>query len=683
MFASCLLFLFPASALSLALVNWAVTMFKTPRPLPKLDLKDGIPAEFKTIVVLPTLLTGTSEIRELASHLEIHYLANSDDTLTFALLTDFTDAATERTDADEKLLTEARKVIDSLNKNYPRSHEPRFYLFHRSRKWNPSENKWMGWERKRGKLEEFNRLLLGDSNTSFLAVRLPQEIRYVITLDSDTVLPRDTARKLIGTIAHPLNRARVDEKTHHVVEGYGILQPRISNTLTSSNHSWFARAYSGPTGIDPYTTAVSDIYQDLFGEASFVGKGIYDLHAFDACLRDRFPENTLLSHDLIEGAHARVGLVSDVELFDDHPSDYMTFAIRQHRWVRGDWQVAGWLRSTVPVPQGGREKNTLSQLNQWKLFDNLRRSLVPPFLLIGLISGWLLLPGSPYFWTLLALLTLFSPIFLQWLSGVFTRPKDLSWISHGQAVLGESRISILHSLMKVAFLADEAFLLGDAVVRTLYRMWKKRNLLEWMTAAVAERSSLARDLPAYIRRMYLTQLFAGIFIVIIVRNQPYSILAALPFLVSWFTAPFIAYATGRKIRHRDAYLPESALPYVRGAARDIWRFFETFVTEEDNWLPPDNVQENPSEKVAHRTSPTNIGFLLLSNIAAYDFGYISSTQFVDRSEKTLATLSRLKTFNGHFFNWYETHNLVPMEPRYVSTIDRRRRRASTRCRRRR
>jgi cyclic beta-1,2-glucan synthetase len=660
--------LIPASALSLTLEHWMRTLLVKPKILPKLDLKDGIPPELRTFVVLPTILAPSSDLRELLARLEVHYLANNDDALDFALLLDYPDAETETTPSDEKSLQEAMDGISALNQKYPRPDGPRFHLYHRIRKWNESEGKWMGWERKRGKLEEFNRWLKGATDTTYVAAKLPSGIKFVITLDSDTILPREAARKLLGTLAHPLNRAGVDSRTRHVVQGYGILQPRVSHTLASANRTWFSKIFSGPTGIDPYTTAVSDIYQDLFEEASFIGKGIYDLDAFDASLTHRFPENALLSHDLIEGAFARTALVSDVEIFDDHPSDYTAYMLRLHRWVRGDWQVARWLRPRVPRADGSKAPNTLSWLNRWKLFDNLRRSLVSPSLFLALLCGWTIFPGSPWIWSLFVLGVLFAPLVVQLVSGIFSRPRGLPWRNHLRALTNDAGMNTLKFLLTVSFLPYEAWVLSDAIIRTLFRMARGRKLLEWTTAAQAEWPG-GRPLKKYLGRMFRSPMLAAFGLAAVLGLRPSSLFVALPFLLSWVAAPVLAYWTGRPIPRKERKVPEAAIPRLRSEARDIWRYFETLVGEEDHWLPPDNFQETPEEVVAHRTSPTNIGFLLLANTAAWDFGYIGTTELVERTERTLATLTQLKTFNGHLYNWYDTRTLAPLEPRYVSTVD--------------
>ena len=663
-----LMYLVPSSALAVIILNWLVPLFLSPRILPKLELKEGIPEEFRTFVVLPCLLLNTDEVRELVSRLEVTYLANSEDTLDFALLSDFVDSDVEALPADEGLLQEAIAGIDALNTKYPRSESFRFHIFHRKRLWNEAEGKWMGWERKRGKLEEFNRFLFGSKNTSYLTTETPTNAKYVITLDADTLLPRDTARRLVGTITHPLNTAIVDPIKKQVVEGYGILQPRVSHTLTSANQTWFSRIFSGHTGIDPYTTAVSDIYQDLFSEASYIGKGIYDVAAFSAATDPRFPENRLLSHDLIEGAFARTALVSDIEIFDDHPSTYTSFILRLHRWVRGDWQVAPWVLPKVPGPNGEYVTNTLSRLNRWKLFDNLRRSLVSPSLLICLLLGWTVFPGSPLFWSLAVLALIFSPLLVQFISGILSRPGKTRWLGRLWGFIYDAGFNALQALMQLSFLPNEAWVMTDAILRTISRMFRKTKMLEWTTAAQAEKSG-GSQFHHYDLRLRGAQFLIAVAMVFVFVFSPESRFVALPFFILWIAEPWIAYFTGKSIPRKERKISPAMVPVLRGYAREIWRFFETLVGDETNWLPPDNFQETPAPLVAPRTSPTNIGFLLLSNITAYDLGYIGAIEYISRTEKTLETLVKLKTFNGHLFNWYSTTNLEPLEPRYVSTVD--------------
>jgi cyclic beta-1,2-glucan synthetase len=629
-----------------------------------LELKNGIPVELKSIVVIPTLLTGSDEIEELISRMEIHYLANSEDHLEFALLTDFIDADTPTSPNDERLLQEARQKIAYLNRKYPRSTTPRFHLFHRKRQWNPSEQKWIGWERKRGKLEEFNRLLLGLDHTSFEPDPVPQNIRFVITLDSDTILPRETARKMIGILAHPLMQPVLDENTNKTIHGYGILQPRVSHTLSSANTSLFARSFSGPAGMDPYTRAVSDVYQDLFGEASFIGKGIYDLQAFHTTVSARFPENTLLSHDLVEGAFARTGLVSDIELFDDHPSDYINYSIRQHRWIRGDWQAVHWLLQTFLH----RRNDAPSALNAWKLIDNIRRSLVTPFLLILFLVGWLALPGTPLYWTVFTIVALTAPIFIPLTSLFVGTFQGIKLRDHLRNVFYSFKTATSQAILTITFLPHDAFLHIDAIVRTLYRLMRRKKLLEWTTAAQAERSR-NKTLGAYHSRMWHSLLLTLSAMILIAFERQHAWTPAAALLIFWSFAPTLAWLTGLKIQIRVKEISTKTEYELRSHASECWRYFATFVNEENHWLPCDNFQQDPVSVIAHRTSPTNIGFALLANICGFDLGYIGVKDFVHRTEKTLATVSRLSTFNGHLFNWYDTVALQPLEPRYVSTVD--------------
>src|SRR3569832_1039501 len=367
-----LLALIPASDLAVTVLNWDLTHFFPPRLLPRMDTSEGIPDDAATFVVVPTIFLNDSQVHELVERLEVHYLANQDDHVYFALLGDFPDAASEETPADSPLLAIAQSGIDALNRRHGND---RFHLFHRKREWNAGENKWMGWERKRGKLEEFNRLLRGATDTSFVIRtandELLKSIRYVITLDSDTQLPRDVARKLVGAAIHPLNKPQIDTATNRVTRGYGILQPRVSIALSSASRSRFVQTFSGYTGIDPYTTAVSDVYQDFFGEGSFTGNGLYDVDAFQTTLENRVPPNSLLSHDLFESLFARAALTADIELLDDYPASYEAYAKRSHRWTRGDWQIIRWLLPSVPDGNGKKVRNTLPLRARWMILDNL------------------------------------------------------------------------------------------------------------------------------------------------------------------------------------------------------------------------------------------------------------------------------------------------------------------------
>lgn len=665
-----LLTFLPATAVASALVNWVVTSSVSPHLLPRMDFEAGIPGEYQTMVVIPTLLTDAAEIDSLLQQLELHYLRNADSALFFALLTDFTDAPNQQMPEDESLIRHAQAGISALNTKY-RLGAPPFYLFHRERQWNAAQGSWMGWERKRGKLVEFNHLLRGDEMTSYtvqfgdLAV-LPH-IKYVITLDADTILPEGGARRLVGTLAHPLNRAVFDPDSGKVVSGYSILQPRIEIKPASANRTRFTQIFAGDIGLDLYTHAVSDVYQDLFGEGSYVGKGIYDVDVLEACLANRIPENALLSHDLFEGIHARVALVSDIMLLEEYPSGYLANTRRLHRWIRGDWQLLPWLLPRIPTGEAGETlPNTFSFLDRWKIFDNLRRSLVAPALFALLGAAWLGLIGSPLFWTLVALGTLGFPLFLSLFSGLSRRAPAES-VSD---VLRSRRPDALRWLLALVFLPYEALLTLNAVSTTLVRLFVTRTrMLQWTTAAQTARFFRAdRGSESTWREMILVPALVGILGLIVVVVNPAALPLTLPILVLWFMSPQVAYWISLPNTHTEPALSVDQVVALRHLARQTWLFFEQTVGPEDHWLPPDHFQEAP-RLVAHRTSPTNIGMLLTSTLAAYDLGYIGQLDLIIRLQATFDTLDQLEHYRGHLLNWYDTESLVALAPHYVSTVD--------------
>jgi cyclic beta-1,2-glucan synthetase len=674
-----LLAAFPASGLATALVNRAVTHILGPRTLPRLELRDGVPHSLRTLVAVPTLLTSPAGVADQIERIEVHFLSNSDGDLRFALLSDWADAPTEEgLPNDLDLLTAARGGIARLN----RRHGPasgggeRFLLLHRRRVWSASEGRWMGWERKRGKLHELNRFLRGATDTTFLADHAhplpePETVRYVITLDADTRLPRGAARKLVGTMAHPLNRPRFDAREGRVVEGYAIAQPRVTPALPRDRgRTLFQWIYSGPCGIDPYAMAVSDVYQDLFDEGSFTGKGIYDVDAFETALAGKVPEAAMLSHDLFEGIFARAALTTDVEVVEDYPDHFESDAARQHRWARGDWQLLPWLLGLRRKGQGEAPAQRIPALGRWKMFDNLRRTLTAPASLLTLAIAWTVPPLAPGLWTVFVLMVLGMPSMLPFLYGLDPRATSISWRSHFGAVLVDLWIGLCKFALDVAFLAYEAWLKADAMARTLVRLFiTRRNLLEWVTAAQSSYSG-KYDLAGAYRRMGggVAVALAAFLLLLVVR--PAALAVAAPILALWAAAPAIAIWISRPpAAPRERQLTERERLYLRATARRTWRFFEEFVTAEQNFLPPDNFQEDPHPVVAHRTSPTNIGMYLLSVLSARDFGWISTLEAVERLEATLASMGRLERHRGHFFNWYDTANLVTLEPRYISTVD--------------
>lgn len=662
-----------ASHLGVAIVNWLVTLFVTPRALPRMDFSDGIPRESRTFVAVPTMLTSSQAVNNLVEALEVRYLANRDEHLHFGLLTDWRDAPSETMPGDEALLDQAREAIEALSEKYKGERSDLFFLFHRPRRWNAQERVWMGYERKRGKLADFNAFLRGSPCDRFSLVvgdtGSLREVKYVITLDSDTQLPREAARKLVATMAHPLNRPCFDDKRNLLRDGYCILQPRVALSLPSARRSWFVRIFGGQAGIDPYTGAVSDVYQDWFQEGSFIGKGIYDVDAFERLLCDRFPENLILSHDLLEGCHARSALISDIELYEAYPAQYSADTGRRHRWIRGDWQIAMWALPWAPDHNRSLERNPLSALSRWKIFDNLRRSLVPTAFMLLFGLSWMVPVWPALYWAMLVLAIMLSPVVLRVVVELIARPTDLSWRLHLRDTLRSLGRNTAQAVCTLAFLPDEALYSLDAVLRTLTRLTvTRRNLLQWRTSTDAEQGAWT-DLAGALRAMWVAPLTALLLGGYITRFRADALPAAVPLLGLWLMSPAIAWWLSRPLPSGAARLNQDDTEFLEEVSRKTWRFFETFFGPEDNWLPPDNYQEYPVAVIAHRTSPTNVGLALLSNLAAYDFGFISAGQLEERTVKTLTTMERLERFRGHFFNWYDTHTLEPLHPRYVSTVD--------------
>jgi cyclic beta-1,2-glucan synthetase len=663
----------PASDFAVACVQRLVVALVGPRRLPRLDFSAGVPDSAQTMVIVPTMLTTVAGVDRLLEHLEVLALGNLDPCIHFAILSDFADTAAADVPGDAVLLERAIAGIEGLNAKIGDEGAGRFFLFHRERQWNAGEQAWIGWERKRGKIEEFNRLLRGAANTSFTTQIGPLDllpaIRYCITLDSDTRLPRDAAKRLIGIIAHPLNRPHFDTRLERVTEGYGILQPRVSVTMASAAGSLFARTYAGHTGVDPYTTAVSDVYQDLFGEGIFTGKGLYDVDAFTTALDGRVPENALLSHDLLEGLYARTALVSDVEVVDDYPSSVLAHARRQHRWVRGDWQILLWLFPRVPTRSGTR-RNRLPLIARWKILDNLRRSLMPPATLLLLLSGWTVLPGEAAFWTAVALLPLGVPIVSSALEMLAGPHRGQGWRPHLRAASEDLRAAAGRVALQLAFVANESSERLHAIGVTLLRLGvTRRRLLEWETTAASTARGGAVRLRAFLGDMAASPLVAVVTAAAVALVRPSALPLAGPILLLWAATPWIAFVLSRPTPRRRSVVSAADSEYLYGIARRTWAYFDEFGGAEDNFLPPDNIQVRPAFTIAHRTSPTNIGLGLLSTLAAHDLEFIDTPGLVRRIGQTLTTVERLDEFEGHLFNWYDTKTLAPLPPAYVSTVD--------------
>jgi cellobiose phosphorylase len=659
------------SQLALTLCNWMANILSTPGLLPRMDFSKAIPDEFATMVVIPTLLGTSGTINQLTEDLEVRYLANRDKNISFALLTDYGDSDTEFKDDDEILLTYAKDKIIALNRKYQFADDEKFMLFHRPRRYNRKEKKWMGYERKRGKLGHLNALIFGHGKENFILVHADEDIyrktKYIITLDTDTLLPKDVAWQMVATMAHPLNRPVYNERKKIVTEGYSILQPRVSNSLPGDGSSLYARMHGNEPGTDPYTKAISDVYQDLFREGSFIGKGIYDVAVFEQTLKDRFPENRILSHDLLEGAYARAGLVTDLQLYENYPSSYFADLQRRHRWIRGDWQIAAWLMPWVPSGQKKLKKNPLSFLSIWKIADNLRRSFVPLAVLIMLIYGWCF-SSMAWAWTIAVLLIFFLPAAINFSWQLLKRPEDTLFIQHLYYCARSFRDNVLQQATILACLPYEATMSIQAILVTVGRVYfTRKNLLQWNPSHTA--NNYPRTLLQAYRKMWISLLISLLVFAYMLVSFSFSIAIALPFLIAWFGSPFFVWYLSKPTVLDVADVSHSQKIYLRKLARKIWDFFEKFVTAEDNWLPPDNHQEEPVERTAHRTSPTNIGLSLLSNLTALDMGFISIAVFLDRTGNTLNSLMRMEKFKGHLYNWYNTHTLQPLYPKYISTVD--------------
>jgi len=660
-----------AVQLAVALVNWLSTIVVNPALLPRMDFSKGIPVNCRTLVAVPTMLAGKNYIEELIEGLEIRFLANKDPHLHFGLLTDFMDAREEVLSTDDELVQLASDRIAELNEKYRQSEHDIFFLFHRPRIWNAGEGMWMGQERKRGKIAALNALIKGKGADQFSVVignhDVLRAVKYVITLDSDTQLPRDSAWKFVATMAHPLNQPIYDAGKKRVTEGYGILQPRVEAYNPQGVTSLYMRMQGDLSGIDPYTHVSSDVYQDLFDEGSFIGKGIYDVEVFELALADAFPENRILSHDLLEGCYARSGLLSDVFLYEDNPSQYSANMKRHHRWIRGDWQIGLWILPFVAGYKMRWGKNRLSLLSKWKIFDNLRRSLLPLSLVLLLLLGWFALP-FPGFWTLSVTMIVLLPVLI--ISGwqLIHKPINLALNAH----FSEMGVSLQNTLVRFVFglaiLPYEAYKYTDAIVRTLWRLLVSgRKLLEWTPSASSGSGSIYNLLSAY-KTIWVAPLLAIVCAIFLLPNLSTFYIAA-PILFLWVIAPALVWLLSKPEKNELPELPQEQTIFLHATARKTWAFFERFVSAEDNWLPPDNFQEHPVGIVAHRTSPTNMGLALLANLSAYDFGYISSTELTDRCKDTLTTMLRLERFRGHFYNWYDTVSLTPLRPQYVSAVD--------------
>jgi cyclic beta-1,2-glucan glucanotransferase len=660
--------LLPCSQAGVELMNYLTACFVPPQSLPKLDFSEGIPDHCSAVVVVPTLLLSEKQVRTLVEKLEVHYLANRDRNLHFALLTDLPDSEVPP-DENDPLVHLCVELVEELNAKYSGQKSGSFFLLHRHRVFNPFEEVWMGWERKRGKLLDFNKLLRSEYDSFPVKagnVALLAAVRYVITLDSDTELPRRSAQRMVGTLAHPLNQAIIDPVKNIVTAGYGILQPRVAVSVHSAASSRLASIYSGETGLDLYTRAVSDVYQDLFGEGIFAGKGIYEIDPFHRVLDHRFPSNSLLSHDLIEGAYARAGLATDIEIIDDYPSHYSAHNRRKHRWLRGDWQIVEWLLPSVPDELGNRVPNPVSLISRWKILDNVRRSLVEPSVFLLLVLGWFVLPGRAVYWTFATLGILLAPAGFQFVIGLFRA------VAKGRSRIARDAFRALASAsvnawLSLTFLLHQTLVSIDAITRTcVRRVVTGKRLLEWETAAQAELAGSRRThLDRYLDWTPPLVLALGALLALI---RPLALPTALPLLALWASSKLIPAWLNRPVNPESSQQSKKDELFLRNVGLRTWRYFDSFSTEEHHWLVPDNVQEEPPS-VAARVSPTNIGLLLNARQVACELGYLTVAELTSQTARTLKTVGELPRHQGHLLNWYGTRDLRPLAPWFVSTVD--------------
>ena len=663
------LLLLPVSQGAVELVNHTISAILKPQALPKLDFSEGIPDDCKTLVAVPTLLLNERQVRGLVDELEVRSLANQDPNIHYALLTDLPDSVEKPLERDtHPLVMLAGQLIDDLNRRYAGPASGSFLMLHRHRVFNPRQNVWMGWERKRGKLLDLNRLIMGGMDCFPYKAGNPAVLngmRYVLTLDSDTKLPRDSVHRMVGAMAHPLNRAILDPQRRIVTQGYGLMQPRVGVAVHSVARSRLAAIYSGQTGFDIYTRAISDVYQDLYGEGIFTGKGLYEIQILHEVLDRRFPQNSLLSHDLIEGAYARVGLLTDVEVMDDYPSHYSAQNRRKHRWVRGDWQILRWLLDRVPNDSGQLVQNPISNISKWKIFDNLRRSLVEPATFLLLVAGWLWLPGNARYWTLATLLIVIVPVVVQFLFSL-VRASVAEQRGYVRQAVRDSLVLLFSTALNFALLAHQTLLMIDAIVRSLVRSFVTgKRLLEWETAAEAE-TGLSKRTPVEFT-MGLVPLLSAVLLILVVSIRPSAIPWALPILILWSLAKPITWWLNRS-SHLELDLSDSDTRFLRKIAWRTWRYFAQYSAEGNHGLVPDNVQEEGNRE-ALRISPTNAGLQLNARQAAVVLGYLTFPEYAKQTLTNLQTLDRIPKWRGHLLNWYTTTTLESIRPYIASTVD--------------
>ena len=650
----------PISEIFLRIENYFLSKLKSPSIIPKLDFNKGIPNDKATFIVIPTILKSKEKVQEMFEKLEVYFLANKSENLYFALLGDCSEENVKVKDEDYEIMQTGIDVCKKLNEKYKTDKFNKFHFLYRERIWNNQERSYIGWERKRGLLTTFNRYIKRECDNVFLQNTIENEkenlpaIKYIITLDSDTSLDLNTASKLIGAMSHVLNMPVIEN--NKVIDGYGIMQPRIGMDLLLSQKTYFVELYSMKGGIDCYTNAISDIYQDYFEEGIFTGKGIYDVDVYNEILEDEFPENTILSHDLLEGNFLRCGLLTDVMLLDGYPTKYIPYMLRNHRWTRGDWQIIKWLKNI-----------RLNELSKFKIYDNLRRSLLSFFSLALIIVGCFKILSdevSNQIFLFLGVVGVIIPYFLDILNYIIFNESNIYGALYAyrkfSKELSLTKISIIRAFLQIIFLPHEVYKNLDSIIKSLYRMKKKCKLLEWVTAEDGEKKS-KNDLNSYYTEMSANFILGLLFLASF--NWFGRILG-----IFWLGAPIIAWYISQE-RKEKRTIQNADKRYLEDISKRTWSFFEDHINEENNYLIPDNYQEDRNEKIVSRTSSTNIGLELLAIISAYDLEFINFKKTIEYLNKVFATIAGLSKWNGHLYNWYNTKTLMPLLPRYISTVD--------------
>ena len=685
----------PMSQIVIDLFNQLLYKIHKPVNTFKIKFKDGlIPKEYATMVIMPTILKNKARTIELLEQLEIYYLSNINrasegqrlesrpQNIFYTLIGDAAAGPNEVMPWDDEVAEAGLAKVKELNAKYG---APIFNFVYRKRAWSDGENCWLGYERKRGAILHFNDLVLGNTTEEEKAKRFRCEtisqwaegpvppIQFIITLDTDTELVLYSAQKLIGAMAHPLNRAQLSPDGKRVNSGYGIMQPRVNVDVEVTNKSRYAQLFAGLGGLDVYTTASFELYQDIFNEGSFCGKGIYDLRVFQKVLKGTFPENLILSHDLIEGCHIRCGLINDLELFDDNPSNYIDDAKRHHRWTRGDWQIIGWLRNKVKNEKGEKVKNQVNTIGRWKIFDNLRRSVLCLALMVILFVGFSgLVDLHPAWFLLVALIAVASPIVFFIIGQITTLPRFGKRYHYYATLMRGFRVIIYRSLVQFALLPKEAWMYTDALVRACYRMWfSHKNLLNWITSDEAAKSTKG-TLGDYLGKFWFNYVASALiaFLYFFLGSGNGLDLAALIFCIAtWCGAPFLMFWLGKKFPQDKKHLNAKETAEVRQLAQDTWHFFDSLITEDTHYLIPDNYQLNREKKADYKTSPTNIGYSITSIISASELEFITQEEAIERLTHIIDTVEKLEKWNGHLFNWYDVNSLKALPNFFISTCD--------------